>query len=360
MDYETLMKQVESASMKGVYVFQGEEEYLKEEALTKIEGTLLPIGLEALNETILDGPDIAQVYESAMAVPFMCDKRLIVAKDPPFILDDRKKDDAEAKPEDEGKRQKKEKTGSDIAEKLRFLNEDNPTAVVILYVRSSIERTKARNWLPPEKIVLFDALKEEQLTDRVKGRCEELGLSIETVAARELIASCANDLNAILRELDKLIDYKGGKGKITSQDVHEMVPPDVESSVFRMIDALIEQNQTDAYRILDALFMNNYNSVSILSVITRQLRQLCFVKLLSESNLSINEIQDRLGFKYSFQVTNSLKQAKKLSAKKLSTLYKRAVEYETLIKTGKAAERQSLDAILTLINATLQKSNGTN
>ena len=113
MDRSTYLKQLKSGSLRGVYVFEGKEEYLKEQTLKATEAALLPEGFEALNEVVLDAPDIQRLYDSALAVPFLCDKRLVVAKDPAFL--------------NEKRSSKSDKGKDEVIAKLSDLDRNNPT-----------------------------------------------------------------------------------------------------------------------------------------------------------------------------------------------------------------------------------------
>ena len=82
MDWKELYASWDRGEYKSVYLFHGEEEYIKKSALERLRGDILPAGLEALNETILEGAVSAdRVIEAAETLPMMCDRRLVVVKD---------------------------------------------------------------------------------------------------------------------------------------------------------------------------------------------------------------------------------------------------------------------------------------
>ena len=341
MDRSALNRQIKEGTLSGVYVFEGKEEYIKEQTLENIRKSLLPSGFEKLNENVLDGADIDSVYDCAMAMPFMCDKRLVVAMDPAFIY--------------EKKASSKDKGQDGTAAKLSFLENDNPSCVVIIYLRSGSDRTKSKSAIQPieNKVITFDYLNEVELSAWIDSQCAQASASMDTEAKRELIASCGGSMNSIKLELDKLINYKYGFVSITAKDVQSVVTPDTEASVFKMIEALIAGKADQGYSILASMLQNNESCVSILSMITRQIRLMCYAKAMYESGeYSRGDIQRSLELRYDFQLKNILNQVTNLKSDYLENLYKRSVETETSIKSGKIGDRQGLDEMTALLCGT--------
>ena len=66
-------------------LFEGEEEQLKQEALALLRRTLLPAGMEALNETVLENPETDRLIADAETQPFMADRRLVTVRDYPAL-----------------------------------------------------------------------------------------------------------------------------------------------------------------------------------------------------------------------------------------------------------------------------------
>ena len=56
MDYKEFFAQVKAGSLRGAYLFEGTEEYVKASALAAVEKAMLPPGMEQLNEAVLDNP----------------------------------------------------------------------------------------------------------------------------------------------------------------------------------------------------------------------------------------------------------------------------------------------------------------
>ena len=64
-----MMAMEQSEGRANVYLFSGAEEWLKREALDKLRAKWLVPGLEALNETVLEGATAQQIIDAAETVP---------------------------------------------------------------------------------------------------------------------------------------------------------------------------------------------------------------------------------------------------------------------------------------------------
>ena len=67
-DFDRLLSQNKIPSL---LLFEGDEEYLKQSALSALRKCLLPEGLEDLNENVLDAPETDQLIAASETMPFM-------------------------------------------------------------------------------------------------------------------------------------------------------------------------------------------------------------------------------------------------------------------------------------------------
>ena len=85
MDRKEFEHALAELSLPSVLLFEGEEEQLKQEAIVLLRRTLLPAGMEALNETVLESPETDRLIADAETQPFMADRRLVIVRDYPAL-----------------------------------------------------------------------------------------------------------------------------------------------------------------------------------------------------------------------------------------------------------------------------------
>ena len=95
MTHTEFFAQVKKGEIARAYLFEGEEEYVKERALETLRQKLLPEGLEALNETTLQNPAAGQLIECAEMVPVMAEKRLVVANECAYVANSKAAGDSD-------------------------------------------------------------------------------------------------------------------------------------------------------------------------------------------------------------------------------------------------------------------------
>lgn len=76
------------------------------------------------------------------------------------------------------------------------------------------------------------------------------------------------DLNQLKNELEKLCAYVGSGGEITSDDIEKLVTKNLEASVFDLSKAVINHDNTKAFKVLDELFYQREEPLSILAVLS--------------------------------------------------------------------------------------------
>ncbi|MGA9425972.1 MAG: DNA polymerase III subunit delta, partial [Terracidiphilus sp.] len=81
----------------------------------------------------------------------------------------------------------------------------------------------------------------------------EAGNRLEPDAARELVDALGADMMMIASEMEKLLLYTAGRGKITLGDVETMVLSAKQRSLYELTDAISARNPARALALLDGL-----------------------------------------------------------------------------------------------------------
>ncbi len=87
----------------------------------------------------------------------------------------------------------------------------------------------------------------------VSATANEAGSRLEPEAARELVDALGADMMMIASELEKLLLYTLGRGRITLGDVETMVLGAKQRSLYELTDAISARNKAKAIALLDGL-----------------------------------------------------------------------------------------------------------
>ena len=124
------------------------------------------------------------------------------------------------------------------------------------------------------------------------GHAKKQGLELPEDVAGELVTRCSDDKVRVMGEIEKLALY--AEGIATLEDVEALVPPDLQSNIFRFVDALSAGERGKALELLEALLSTNEPPLRILYMIRRQFRLLARARSLFEGDASRSEVASTL------------------------------------------------------------------
>src|SRR5918992_1740824 len=124
------------------------------------------------------------------------------------------------------------------------------------------------------------------------GHAKKQGLELPEDVAEELVARCSDDKVRVSKELDKLALY--AEGIATPEDVEALVSSDLQSNIFRFVEALSARERDRALELLETLLSTNDPPMRILYMIRRQFRLLARSRALFESGGSRSYVANAL------------------------------------------------------------------
>jgi len=94
---------------------------------------------------------------------------------------------------------------------------------------------------------------EEDAMRWTTAKAQETGLQMETDAARELVDALGADMMLVSSELEKLLLYTAGRGRITLGDVETMVLSAKQRTLYELTDAISARDRARALALLQGL-----------------------------------------------------------------------------------------------------------
>ena len=163
-------------------------------------------------------------------------------------------------------------------------------------------------------------------------------------ALKILIRYVGNDLWRLSQEINKLVNYKKGK-EITEEDIKSLVKPEMETDIFKTIDAIAQKNKEKAISLLHEHLEKGDSVFYLLSMINYQFRNILMVKELSEKGDPYSLILQKSKL-HPFVVKKSFSQARSFSLESLKKIYLKIFKADLDIKTGQAAPELALDMLV--------------
>lgn len=331
MNWSELYDEWKSGTVRPVYLFSGEEEYVKESAVQRLREMLLPPGLESLNETVLTDPDAASLIEAAETLPFMSDRRLVLVKDLSLLLNGRASKEME----------------SDAERLCQWLKNPPPESVVVFWLHGEGDgRKKLFTCIAKQHAaVKFDLLEDRELSRWVAGQLKADKKKMEPAALAEMTLLAGRGLSRLAAELEKLRAYVQDRPVITVRDVQAVVTPSLESSVFRLVDAVIDRDLQTAGQLTERLTEQGESALGILAMLTRQVRFMAYMKAMRDAGEPLAAIEKKLAINH-YGAQRTERQIRRFSAETLMAAYRECVEADFSVKSGQARDRAALDRII--------------
>ena len=312
-----------------LHILYGPDSYSLHQELEAIKKSSGSDAAAGTNIVELEGEKVSltDLKIACETVPFLADKRLVVINGllKRFEL---KTKQSPAKKSARNADQPKE--WQLIAECINKI----PETTVLVLVDGEIS---SRNPLLKEiasnaQAKTFPLPKRTELTAWTQKRVAQAGGRISTQAVDLMVKLVGNDLWAMANEVDKLVLFANGR-LIEEKDVKAIVSHAQETSVFAMVDAILESKTGFAEELLQQLLDRGAAPTYLLWMLHRQVRFIVLVKELIAQKKSKVEIQSKLGLS-DFPLQKTLEQADKYSTERLKKFYEKLLETDLAIKTG--------------------------
>ena len=264
-----------------LYVFHGEETYLRDHYLGKLREVLLSGGMGEFNLHRLRPADVnpRALEEAVDCLPMMAERTMVLVTD--FDLF---------------------KAGErDREEYIRTLSQ-LPDSCCLVFVYDLLEykpdaRTKLAAALKANgTAVNFQRQEQGDLVDWVRRRFKALGKEIDPRLALELISLCGDLMTTLIGEIEKVGAYARGP-KITRADIDAVAAPQLDAVVFEMTDAIGAGSFDQAASVLGELFQMQEPPQKILWSLGRQMRQIYSARLALEGGKGSREVSALWGIK---------------------------------------------------------------
>lgn len=296
--FESICRDIASRKFEPVYVLMGEEPFFIDKITDLLIEKVLDESERDFNQIIMYGADVdaVAVLNAARRFPMMSEYQLVVVKEAQQIRD--------------------------IETLAAYVKNPLPSTVLVInYKYKTLDRRRALAAAVEKNGVLFESKKvpDYKMPGFITALLQQRSVGIDPKAAQMLSDFLGNDLNRLVKELDKLaiiLPEKGSK-RITPEIVEQNVGISKEYNNFELIKALAVKDVLKANRIAQ-YFEKNPKSNPIqmtLPVLFNYFSNLliCYYsKDRSESGLMA-----ALGLRASFQVKDYLFGMKNYSAMKV-------------------------------------------
>lgn len=295
-----LKEDIKTGALASLYVFHGEESYLKEYYRDAIEKQIADSGFSEFNITVIDGSDLtADILTDAVeSLPFGSERKLIVIRD---------LDLGSAKQE--------------IKDAFLRLFADVPEYIcMILYYEAVTYKPDKRlnlfkNLEKCATVVQFDRAKGSELVNWLARR---FAAHKKKIGAREcdyIIYLCGSLMTNLITEVEKIAAYAKGE-IITREDIDAVASRVLDASVFDLTDCVMSKDYRKALTIFRDLMEQKNEPIAVLSALIRQVQRVYAAALALQDGQGERYIAELYSFRSSYPAKLLIDAARKTTVEK--------------------------------------------
>ena len=282
-------KQIKTAPQK-CYLLFGEEEYMKNYALSQATAALSPDPtLAFFNEIRLDSLSYSPeaLLNVIMAAPMMADRKLIILQNLDFVA------------------MKKDNETDALLKTLEALDEYDYNTVIIVVAADRIDvgRFPKKPSVILEKLgeyavlVNFERNTPARLCAWLAKHFAHNGVSADPSVCMALIDRCGRDMYTLANETDKLSFFvlQNGRNTVTANDVAYVAIAATEYDTFAFTNAIAARRREQALAILYDMKSRRMDPILIMGEVSRAAGDMLCVCLLSKEGMTSSEISKITG-----------------------------------------------------------------
>lgn len=324
---KSILEDIKNQEFKQVYLFYGEEDYLKKQYRDKLSTALNP-DQDTMNFSHFEGKgiDVKEVISFGETMPFFADRRIILLENTGFFKGQ----------------------CPELAEYMSSL----PEYLCMVFVEEEVDKRSKMYKAVKQvgRVVEFAVQDERTLMRWVLGILKREGRQITQRDMELFLSRTGTDMSNIEKELEKLICFTMGRGVITTQDIEAVCTTRVTNRIFAMVQAVADQNQKKALELYYDLLALKEPPMRILFLLARQFNLLLQVKELQNLGFAGKDIAAKTGLQ-TFVLKNYTKCTGRYSIQQLRQAVEDFTQAEEDVKTGKLQDVLSVELLIVKYSA---------
>lgn len=334
MTIESLEKELKLGKLNSIYLLYGEETFLLETCLKKIK-TNFGERKAGINEVRIDDTNVSEIISDIETPAFGYEKKLIIARNTGLF-----------------KKEGRKKTASNtelvnkIAEYIKENHEILKEAVVLVFVEEAAEKNELYKVIEQYgEICEFQELKPVQIIVRLQAICKAYQVQIEDSTLKYFIECSGTNMQDLINEIRKLIEYAGTNGTITKKAIDLLCMKQLDSIIFDLTDNLGKKKVDKALEVLHGLLYQKEPIQKILITLYHHFKKLYIIKVAQREN---KNVLDFLNLKPNqmFLVTKYKMQADYFKENELKQIVEELIDLDYHYKIGLIDINIGLEAIL--------------
>ena len=331
---EELERDLREQKLKSIYLLYGEEKFLLESVVKKIKKNFGEC-INGINYITIDQTNIGELIADIQTPAFGYPKKLIVVRNSGILKKEGKRKDPELA-----------KVKKSVAEYIENNMEEIDESVILVFIEENVEKQKLFKVLEKNACVCeFEFQKPNQIIRRLKSIANAYKVNVAENTLQYLIEQCGQNMQELINEIRKLIEYEEEGGTITKADIDLLCTKQTQAIIFNLTDYLGKKQIKLALEELNKLLYNKEPIQKILITLYNHFKRLYFTKLAEKYKVDIAKSLN-LKPNQMFLVNKYKMQAKSFTELEISNIIKALIDLDYNYKIGNIDLNIGLETIL--------------
>jgi len=218
---------------------------------------------------------------------------------------------------------------------LAYLEQPYPLSTLILCSYEKVDSRKKIIKMIKEKYqyIVIPELKGLDLQKQIEQNLK--GYKVDASIVKYLMNVLQNNYDLIVQEIEKLMIYYDKDNMMKYDEVIKIVNPLLNDNNFKLVDAVIQKKGELAFQLLEELYRFKVDPISLLNLLTREIRLMLYVTLMEEEKVSTNLIKTELKLQ-DWQLNKVIMNKNRYREKDLKNLLCMLGDIDFKIKSGQA------------------------
>ncbi|MCC5910320.1 MAG: DNA polymerase III subunit delta [Clostridiaceae bacterium] len=339
MSYKEAMKKLRANDIANIYLVYGEEMYLAERFLNDFKKKLVPVGLEDLNLSFIEGKEFSleKLEDACETLPFMAERKLVIVKDLEVFTS-----------------KKKNMSEEDEKALIKYMGKMPEKTSLVFYNSASIDARKK---------IVKTVQKQGETVNCEKLNPKDLKMWIEKKIKQYDKAATEKTLTAFMENIDyigktatqslldieneikKVVAYIGDQQYIEVEHIEGILTNNFQNDIFKLLDAVEKKQPREAIKRLNTMVYEGEPIRKIIATLGNQVRNLLKTKLLLEEGYTSKAIASKIGI-HPFVATKCASHSKGFTIERLKELVEKFLQMDVTVKSGGMKEDIALELFI--------------
>ena len=331
--FTKVWKDIKNGQIAPVYCIYGEESYFIDETIKRIKEALQTAEEAEIMTFDMEEAPVDVVIDEADTFPFFSERKLVIAKNASFL-----------KATEKGK----EKIDHDLKRLENWLAHPSDFCVTVFIApyEKLDERKKITKAMKEKSIMIHaETPKENDLAIWIRSEVSRFNKSITDDAVDKLVEMVGANMLQLQIEIEKMSLYLGEENQISARLVEELVAKTLEHDAFKMLNAYLSRNVSEALQIYHDLLRQKEEPIMLVGLLASNIRTMNNVYYLQKKGYHPNQISKQLKI-HPYRVKLMLENRERPNEERLLKALKNLSEIDLMLKSVSGNRERYLEMFL--------------